>query len=67
MHVYIRVVSNLYTTRDQDGQVSEGGYFAERTKIPRFYQVHPGSKNYETARFRAHVLPMTAFAGILAV
>ena len=37
-------------------------YFSERTKIPQFFQVHLGQKDVETARFRARVLPLTAFA-----
>ena len=42
-------------------------YFAERTGIPRFYQVHQGQKDYEMPKFRARVLPMTAMARELAV
>ena len=40
-------------------------YFAERTAIPHFYQVHLGSRDYEYAACRARVLPFTTMAGIL--
>jgi uncharacterized protein len=42
-------------------------YFAERTHIPRFYQVHQGQKDCELSKFRARVLPMTAMARELAI
>lgn len=42
-------------------------YFAQRTSIPKFYQVHMGRKDYEMAKHRARVLPMTSLAGLLAV
>jgi uncharacterized protein len=42
-------------------------YFAERTNIPYFYQVHMGKKDYELAKFRARVLPITTLAKVLAV
>jgi hypothetical protein len=42
-------------------------YFAERTNIRRFYQVHQGQKDVEMAKYRARVLPMTALARELAV
>lgn len=42
-------------------------YFAERTNIPRFYQVHLGQKDYEMPKFRARVLPMVALARELAI
>jgi len=42
-------------------------YFAQRTAIPRFYQVHIGKKDYEIAEFKAHVLPFTTMAGVLKV
>ena len=42
-------------------------YFAERTSIPRFYQVHTGHKDYELPAVRARVLPMTAMARELAI
>lgn len=42
-------------------------YFAERTNIPRFYQVHQGQKDYEIPKFRTRVLPMFALARELAI
>ncbi len=42
-------------------------YFAQRTNIPLFYQVHMGEKDYEVAEFKARVLPFTTMAGILGV
>ena len=42
-------------------------YFAERTNIPRFYQVHQGQRDYEMPNFRARVLPMFALARELAI
>jgi predicted AAA+ superfamily ATPase len=42
-------------------------YFAERTNIPRFYQVHTGHKDYELPKVRARVLPMTALARELTI
>jgi predicted AAA+ superfamily ATPase len=42
-------------------------YFAERTNIRRFYQVHQGQKDVEMAKYRARVLPVTALARELAV
>ena len=42
-------------------------YFAQRTAIPCFYQVHMGQKDYEVPEFRARVLPMTALARILGI
>lgn len=42
-------------------------YFAQRTAIPLFYQVHMGEKDYEIAASKARVLPFTTMAGILAV
>jgi len=42
-------------------------YFSERTSIPRYYQVHMGNKDVELAQFRARILPITIFSGILAV
>ncbi len=40
-------------------------YFAERSNIPYFYQVHLGSKDYEIKESKARVLPFTAFAHIM--
>jgi len=42
-------------------------YFAARTHIPHFYQVHMGKRDYEVAEHRARVLPMTSFAQLLSV
>ena len=40
-------------------------YFAERTDIPRFYQVHMGTRDYEVAQYNARVLPLATFARLL--
>lgn len=40
-------------------------YFAARTDIPLFYQMHAGECDYEVTGVRARVLPVTVFAGIL--
>lgn len=37
-------------------------YFAERTEIPVFYQVHKGDKDYEKKDKRVRVLPFRIFA-----
>ncbi len=37
-------------------------YFAARTEIPVFYQVHMGTKDYEVPDSRARVLPFITFA-----
>lgn len=37
-------------------------YFAQRTEIPFFYQVHLGSRDYEVKGSNARVLPFTTFA-----
>ena len=42
-------------------------YFAARTDIPVFYQVHMETRDCEVAANRARVLPFTTFAGILGV
>jgi len=42
-------------------------YFAERTSIPQFYQVHLGETDREYAASRARVLPCPAFCRILQV
>ncbi|MFA6294746.1 MAG: AAA family ATPase [Victivallales bacterium] len=42
-------------------------YFAQRTNIPVFYQVHMGEKDYEIAEFKARVLPFAAMSRILGV
>ena len=54
-------------------KTGEGGlskhisYFAQRSPIPAFYQVHMAEKDYEIADARARVLPITTFAAILGV
>ncbi len=51
-----------------DGDLSRNvSYFAERTNIPLFYQVHLGERDYELARSRARVLPFTTLAALLTV
>jgi len=42
-------------------------YFAQRTNIPLFYQVHMGERDYEIAEFKTRVLPFTTMSGILGV
>jgi hypothetical protein len=37
-------------------------YFAARTEIPVFYQVHRGVRDYEVRNSRTRVLPFTTFA-----
>lgn len=37
-------------------------YFADRTEIPRFYQVHMGDRDYEIKDRRVRVLPFWVFA-----
>lgn len=36
-------------------------YFAERSSIPKFYQVHLGKKDVEIAKHRARILPFVKF------
>ena len=36
-------------------------YYAERTNIPKFFQVHLGSKDYEVKKHRTRVLPFHMF------
>ena len=44
--------------KTDDRQLSKQiSYYAERTKIPHFFQVHLGSKDYEIKEHRARVLP----------
>ena len=40
-------------------------YFAQRTGIPKFYQVHAGERDYELPDQRARVLPLAAFARLI--
>lgn len=42
-------------------------YFAARSNIPIFYQVHTGAKDVVFPEARARVLPLTTLAGILKV
>jgi predicted AAA+ superfamily ATPase len=42
-------------------------YFAARSNIPIFYQVHAGTKDVEIPGARARILPLTAFARILKI
>jgi len=54
-------------------KTGEGGlsrnisYFAQRTDIPDFYQVHLGERDHEVPQFRARVLSLPALTRILAV
>jgi hypothetical protein len=42
-------------------------YFAQRTEIPKFYQVHAGNADVEFAGLRARVLPFRKFSEVLGV
>jgi predicted AAA+ superfamily ATPase len=42
-------------------------YFAQRTEIPKFYQVHAGNADVEYAGLRARVLPFHKFSEVLGV
>ena len=42
-------------------------YFATRTNIPIFYQIHMGDRDCEIAACKARVLPFTTLARVLAV
>lgn len=42
-------------------------YFAKRSNIPLFYQVHLGTKDYEVPESRARIIPFVKFAEILGV
>lgn len=42
-------------------------YFAERMNIPRFFQVHSGSKHVEVIDYRTEILPITKFAQWLGI
>jgi predicted AAA+ superfamily ATPase len=43
------------------------GYYAARTGIPQFYQVHMGSVDAEFSEHRARVLPFSRFSEILGI
>jgi predicted AAA+ superfamily ATPase len=48
--------------KTDDRQLSKQiSYYAERTNIPKFFQVHLGSKDYEVKENRARVLPFHKF------
>lgn len=40
-------------------------YFAERSNIPKFYQVHLGKKDVEIAKHRARIIPFAQFCNLL--
>lgn len=42
-------------------------YFAQRTNIPFFYQVHLGDSDYEVAEHRVRVMPFTKMSSLLGV
>ena len=51
-----------------EGELSRNiAYFAARTPIPLFYQVHRGQKDCEHGALRARILPFAALSRILAV
>lgn len=46
-----------------EGDVSKHiRYFASRTEIPNFFQVHQGARDYEVQECRTRVMPFTKFA-----
>jgi len=50
-------------TKTGDRDVSKHiSYFAARTEIPLFFQVHQGVRDYEVTDSRTRVLPFTSFA-----
>ena len=42
-------------------------YFAKRSNIPIFYQVHMGNKDYEVRDARARIIPFTKFSEVLGI
>lgn len=42
-------------------------YFAQRTSIPTFYQVHMSTRDEEISNYRARILPMTSLATVLKI
>ncbi len=51
-----------------DREVSRNiAYFAERTRIPIFYQVHMGKKDCAVPANRARILPWVEFANVLGI
>ena len=49
------------------GLSSQISYFAQRSSIPKFYQVHLGEADVEFSEYRARVLPFSRFSEILGV
>jgi predicted AAA+ superfamily ATPase len=48
--------------KTDDRQLSKQiSYYAERTNIPHFFQVHLGGKDYEIKEYRARVIPFHKF------
>jgi predicted AAA+ superfamily ATPase len=45
----------------EDSLLKQVAYFAERTDIPVFYQVHMGNKDYELLKGRIRVIPANIF------
>jgi predicted AAA+ superfamily ATPase len=49
------------------GLSSQISYFAQRSSIPKFYQVHLGEADVEFSEHRARVIPFSRFSEILGV
>ena len=50
-------------SKTNDDDISKHiSYFAARTEIPVFFQVHQGVRDYEVSKSRTRVLPFTTFA-----
>lgn len=68
--VVIRDRKPLFAVECKTGEVNVSphiSYFAKRSPIPKFYQVHLGKKNVELKQHRAHILPFTQFCREVAV
>ncbi len=55
----------IFAVECKSGEKSVGkhlAYFAGRTEIPCFYQVHTGDADYELGDLRTRVIPFTRFA-----
>jgi uncharacterized protein len=66
--VVLRDRRPLFAVECKTGERAIGSpvrYFAERTPIPRFYQVHRGKRRYESGKIA--VLPFTEFCTELAL
>lgn len=66
--VVLRDRRPLFAVECKSGDRAIGGavhYFAERTPIPRFYQVHRGERRYESGKIT--VLPFTDFCATQAM